>query len=154
MRSRRRGGAGHGITGTSIDFSSSSRSCSGSRYNGERGGATVEPSGSGIAAIEPTISSGHGSPTPRASHKTPRAATASTMDGPPDLEDADIDRLGDQMCELHGLIAETPANTIAGIACQVRVAITTLRGAATLECGEMALEQVVRALEQRGEFRA
>lgn len=77
-----------------------------------------------------------------------------TMDGPPDLEDADIDRLGDQMCELHGLIAETPANTIAGIACQVRVAITTLRGAATLECGEMALEQVVRALEQRGEFRA
>jgi len=77
MRTTRRGGAGHEMSGTSIPCFSRKESCSGYSLKGRRGPASGAASGRGTEASEPMNSSGHGSLMPKAAQRILRPASTS-----------------------------------------------------------------------------
>ena len=66
----------------------------------------------------------------------------------PGLPDAEMNRLDDEVGRCQGLIAETPARSIAGIICQITVGYHTADGLADNETGMLSLKNAITALEQ------
>ena len=78
------------------------------------------------------------------------AELAADMTGKPDLANAEMNWAGERMRALHGLIADTPATSLAAVACQVRVGLATLREETDPDHGLVALERALVALERLG----
>lgn len=72
------------------------------------------------------------------------------MEDTVDISDAEMSRLSGEVARCQDLIAETPACSIDGVICQIKVGHHTADGLAPGKTGMLALEKAIAALEQLG----